>query len=195
MRCFRLLAIFPLCLGIGGPAPPLRGAQQSIEVQTLFRQLESTETTDSATEKLLKLSESDPRARQYLAGKLPSMIERGPADSHPWNNAVQLAGHLKIAEAAPALVRWIGKGARGTFTLTDTIRLRDNPTAKALVEIGDPSLPRLAPVLQRGNLAERWDAALVLYNIDTQGAKEILRNHLERETDESLRSFIKNSLD
>src|SRR5260370_17213620 len=102
MRCFRLLAIFPLCLGIGGPAPPLRGAQQSIEVQTLFRQLESTETTDSATEKLLKLSESDPRARQYHAGKLPSMIERGPADINPCNNALHLPGNMNIATAATA---------------------------------------------------------------------------------------------
>ncbi len=195
MRFLRSLAIFPLCLGIGGPASPLRGAQQSTDVQTLFRQLESRETTDSAAEKLLKLGKSDPRARQYLAGQLPVMIETGPDNSQPWNNAVQLAGRLKIAEAAPALVRWIGKGGRGTVTLTDTVMLRNNPAAKALVEIGDASLPPVGSILQRGNLAERWDAALVLHNIDTRAAKDILRNHLERESDASLRSFIKNSLD
>lgn len=194
MRCFRFLAILSLCLGISVPALLVRGAPQSTEAQTLFRQLESKETTDPAAEKLSKLGQSDPKARQYLAGKLPAMIERGPADTQPWNNAVRLAGSLKIAEAAPVLVKWIGRGARGSTTLADTVGLRDNPAAKALAEIGDSCLPWLAPLLQNGDLAERWDAALVLHNIGTQGAKAILRDQLDRETDLSLRSFIKRSL-
>jgi len=177
-----------------GPASPVPRPRQSIEVQTLFRQLESRETTDSAAEKLLKLCKADPKARQYLVEQLPAMIQRGPAESQMWNNAAQLAGSLKIAEAVPALIKWIGKAARGSITLSETARLNNSPAAKSLLEIGDPSVPWLARVLQHGNLAERWDAALVLQNIGTSNARDTLRKHLERETDTSLQSFIKRSL-
>ena len=183
------LLILLFCFCPLGPGAPTLYAQESAEPQTLFRQLQSPNTTDRAAGQLLKLGKSKPEARKYLATHLPDLIEK-LSDPQVWTNAVQIAGRLKIAEAAPALAKWIGKGGQGTITIAQTMRLEDNPAAKALAEIGDPSLPTVSAVLKNGNLNERGDAVLVLYNIRSPAAQTTLRKHLKHETDPSLRDFI-----
>ena len=194
MSFLRISTILSFFLVLGSFASPLSCSQQSSDVPRLLQQLESDETTDSAAEQLLKLGRSDPKARQDLVRHLPLMIQKGPVESRPWSNAVQLAGTLKIAEAAPGLAKWIYEDAGGTLTLATTTRLEDDPAAKALAQIGDPSLPAVSPLLKSSNLNKRWSAALVLYNIGTPAAKNTLREHLKHETDASLRDFIRKSL-
>lgn len=55
-------------------------------------------------------------------------------------------------------------------------------------------MPTVSTVLKNGNLNERWEAALVLSNIATPAAKDILREHLKREPDSSLRDFVERAL-
>src|ERR1700680_324856 len=111
-------------------------AQGPHQVQTLLQQLQSARNTDQAVEKLLRLGNSDSKARGYLAVHLPPIIDKGPQDpAPPWTNAVHLAGDLKIAEAAAALAKWIGLNTGGTITLAEEARLEANAPGRALAQI------------------------------------------------------------
>lgn len=170
-------------------------AQVSNQVQTLLQQLQSTQDSDEAAKKLLKLGGSDPKAREYLAAHLPTIIEKGPQDpAQPWINAVHLAGELRVVEALPALAKWIGLNNGGTITLAQEARLEANPPGKALAQIGAPAIPALVGVLDHGNPYERWNAAYALNLIGSPQAKTALRDHLKREQDPTMRDFIEKAL-
>ena len=162
----------------------------------LFAELESEKTADQAGMQLRKLAKSDPAARQYLATNLPALVEHGPkAHLAAWRNAVQIAGDLRLVEAVPALAKWLGLDTGPGFgTLAEEARLDRNWPGKALVQIGDPSVPSVQNVLEHGTSRERWTAAFVLDNIGSQRARAALREHRADEPDESLRSFILKAL-
>jgi hypothetical protein len=165
-------------------------AQSAPEPTTLFQQLQSDQTSTPATEKLLRLGKSDVTVRAYLVTHLPSMIEAGPEPSlATWSNATRLAGGLKIAEAAPALVKYIDV-TTGTITLSGESHLRTSPAGLALVQIGDPAVLALDAVLEQGNLDQRWKATYTLKLIGSAKAKTVLRNHGSHEADENHRAFI-----
>lgn len=170
-------------------------AQEASELAALFQQLQLPEKTDSATQQFLKLK-ANPAAKKYLAGHLPAMIVRGPEGfQQPWNNAVSLAGEFKIAEAAPALAGWISaNAAAGTITLGEAAKLANEPAGKALVEIGDPSIPSLADVLAHGSLDQRWNAFYALNLIGSPKAKAALRDHVRDEHDPNLRKVIQRAV-
>jgi HEAT repeat protein len=170
-------------------------AQEPPQVQTLLHQLQSAQKTDEAAEQLLKLGRSDSKAREYLALHLPAIVDKGPKDpAQPWINAVRLAGDLKIAEAAPALAKWIGLSSGGTTTLSQETRLEANAPGKALAQIGTPAIAALVSILNHGNLYERWNAVYALNLIGSPQAKTALRKHLEREPDSTVRGFIEKAL-
>ena len=168
-------------------------AQEPSEVGRLFEELQVPATSDQATEQLLKVGRTNPSARAFLAKRLPFLIEKGPY-TPPWTNAVRLAGELKIAEASPALANWIGLNAGMATTITQHLRLEDNPSGKALVQIGDPSVPALQGVLEHRDLEERTNAVYALRLIGSTLAKRTLRAHEKRESDPSLRAFIQKTL-
>jgi hypothetical protein len=175
----------------------LRGpfAQEPPRTDALVQQLQSPQETDAAARLLLQRATSSTKDRAYLASHLPAIISKGPDEApQPWINAVRLAGSLKITEAAPALAKWIGLKPSGALSLGQMVRVEDNPPAKALAQIGDPAIPALLGVLERGNLSERWSAVLALHLIDSSKAKTAMREHLKRETDPSLREFIQRTL-
>jgi HEAT repeat protein len=171
-------------------------AQGSNQVQTLLQQLQSAQNTNEAAEKLLKLASSDSKVREQLAVQLPAILDKGPQDpAQPWVNAVHLAGELKIAEAAPALAKWIRMNAgTGTLSLSREARLIDYPAAQALVQVGTPAIPVLVGVLDHGNLYDRWNAVYALNLIGSSPAKTALRDHLKREPDSTMRDFIEKAL-
>jgi HEAT repeat protein len=108
---------------------------------------------------------------------------------------VRLAGELKIAEAAPALAKWIRfNNGTGTLGLTREAGLVDYPAGQALVQIGAPAIPTLVLVLEHGNVYERWNAAYALNLIGLPQAKTALRDRLKREPDSTMRDFIENAL-
>ena len=170
-------------------------AQQPLQISDIFRQLQQVETTDQATEQLLKIAKKDPTAKRYLAEHLPLLIEQGTVDSAAWRNSVCLAGELKIAEAATSLGKWIGVDAGGFITKTTILNLDNNPAAKALVKIGDPSIPVLNKVLQNGGKKERTRAIYALRLIHSPVAKAALSQHVANEADSGLHDFIQQMLD
>jgi hypothetical protein len=169
--------------------------EESVELS--FQRLQSQSPTDirQASEQLLKQGKSDPKAREYIAVHLPPMIERGPKDNlGRWITLVRIAGELKIAEAAPALAKWLTIDNIGEISTAGFMRMENNPAGAALVQIGEPSIPAVATVFDHGTLRERRYAVYVLNQINSPGAKKALRAQLNREPDEDLKDFIRKSL-
>ena len=173
-------------------------AQQSTSMPDLFKQLRSEETTDQATEQFLKLGPGNSNARAYLATQLPAVIIVEPKD-HPrsWVNEVRLAGAFRVAEAVPALAKWVGLvvGSPAGSTLAERVRLDAFPAGKALAQIGEPALPVLAETLAKGDPRERWVAYRALILIGSTRAITVLREHLDRESDPNLRLEMKKALE
>ncbi|MGH9864945.1 MAG: HEAT repeat domain-containing protein, partial [Candidatus Acidiferrales bacterium] len=145
---------------------------------------------------LLKLGKTDPAVRKYLATHLPPMIRNDPKYSpEPWTNAVRLTGELKIVETAPALAKWISLDNFGGTTGAEFMRLDSDPTGKALAEIGDPAIPTLIKVVEKGNTRERGDAYRCLNLIGSPAAKSALAKHVKDEPDVPLRNFVQRLLD
>jgi len=170
-------------------------AQEQATVSKLFQRLQSSETDDQAAVQLLKLGKSDAAARRYLADHLPGMIEAGPKyvpewPGSPWLNAVQLAGELNIVEAAPSLCKWISVSTSSVLTLSGESHLRTSPAGAALAQIGDPAIPALRGLLERGGSKDRWRAAYALALIGSSKAVATIHEHAAHEPDESLVAFI-----
>lgn len=193
MTFLRRLFPLALCIAATGIGPPSLCAQEPVELQRLLERFQSPDTTDAATQELMRMGASDPQARDYLAARLPSVIEKR-LDPNVWLNAVQLAGKLKIVETIPAIAKWIRPVAQGTVTLGGVMQLRNDPAAKALIAIGNPSVPTLAALLKRGNRHERETAAIALHHIGTLAAHQALRDHARVEADPNLRDFILKTL-
>jgi hypothetical protein len=163
-------------------------AEPQPSLDTLYRDLQSERKTDQATVQLLRLADSDGKVKGFLADRLPALIATDPTPTAAdyqrglrvrpvWRNAVQLTGELRIAAAIPALLEWL------TFTTSPAQSLGageealvDSPAAMALANIGDPSVPRLQPLLSSGKLDERYEAAYCLLSIDSQKSKSALRD-------------------
>jgi HEAT repeat protein len=193
MRTARLLVTSILTI-----APILAASQSSTEsVALAFEKLQSQSPTEikQASEQLLRLGKSDPKARDYIALHLPPLIEKGPKDYlGRWITFVRLAGELKIAEAAPALAKWLTIDNIGEISTAGFMRLENNPAGAALVQIGDLAIPAVTTVFDHGTLRERRYAVYVLIQINSPSAKRALREQLNHEADEDLRDFIRKSL-
>jgi HEAT repeat protein len=171
--------------------------QEQKSVPALFEQLRSEVTTDLAVEQFQKLDPGNPDARAYLASQLPAAINLDPKDHpHSWVNEVRVAGIFKVREAIPSLAKWIGTvvGSPAGSTLAERVRLDSFPAGKALVLIGEPSVPSLAGVLAAGSPRERWVAYRALIMIGSPAARQSLHDHLEHESDPSLRLEIQKTL-
>jgi hypothetical protein len=182
------LALVPLSIAA-------QNSEQSAELVLEKLQSQSPANIRQASEQLLRLAKSDPKAREYIALHLPPLIEKGPKDYlGRWITLVRLAGDLKIAEAAPALVKWLTIDNIGEISTAGFMRLENNPAGAALVQIGEPAIPAVRTVFDNGTLRERRYAVYVLNQINSSSAKKALRDQLNREPDEDLRDFIRKSL-
>jgi len=160
-------------------------------IKLTFLRLQNEGTAERAAKHLQAMAKSDPAVRAYLSSNLPAVIEehhRGTV----WLNAVRLAGNLKIVSAVDTLVASLGENnVGGTFTFAEERRLDNDPPAKALAEIGDPSVPAVKRALIKPESETRWRAARVLANINSQSARAALADHLQNEPDAHLRAFIR----
>jgi hypothetical protein len=141
--------------------------------------------------------------RQYLAAHLPPLIESGPSTADcrgnscdTWLNAVELAGHLKIAKAVPALAQWITWRERGApLGLSSEAQLAFYPAATALCKIGNPAVPAVQHILESDQRPRfRRIDERVLCIINTPESKAALRGFLPRESDPDLQAQIKRCL-
>jgi HEAT repeat protein len=192
----RVLAVMTLHLLIGAAVG--MSAQQLTSMPRLFEQLRSEATTDQAMQEYLKLGPSNLDAGKYLAERLPRLISQDPKNQpHVWMNAVRLAGVFQTTEAIPALAKVIGVPASesGTSTLAETSRLEPFPAGKAMVRIGEPAVPTLVGVLEKGNSRERWVAYRALFMIGSPGALSGLRDHLSHEPDSTFKAEVQKALE
>jgi hypothetical protein len=184
-----------------GPGVQCILAQSHPTAAELVQNLKSEQTTDNSKKELLKLGKSDPEIRQYLTVYLPPLIESGPGSPdcsghhcQAWNNAVELAGKLKIGEAAPALARWINWRNEGPVGRSLEARLVFYPAARSLADIGDSAIPVLQRVLESSSPEEHARAVRVLCIIHTSKANAVLRDNLANEPDPGLQAMIKSAL-
>jgi HEAT repeat protein len=197
-----LLGLCQLVLGAG-----IGWAQSQPAVSRLYRDFQSDEKTDQTTAQLLKTAASDEAAKEFLAMHLPTLIEEDPTPTtvevqrglriRPvWRNAAELAGELKIKTAMPALTKWL------TFSTSPGVglgageeSLADCPAGRALVNIGDPSIPSLQPLLSRPDSNERYHAAYVLLSINSLKAEQVLGQYADHGLDRGLAEYIRNRLE
>ncbi|MCL5005076.1 MAG: hypothetical protein M1404_00970 [Acidobacteria bacterium] len=195
MRTF-MIALFVGAVFCGGTFAAQAVHATVPDVQTLFEQLKSANTSKEAADELAKLGKENARARKYLSNKLPELIEnvhRGAV----CRNAQQLAGNLKLTNAVPGLVSALTHQftcGRGDITFTQWMRLDDDPAGRALVEIGEPSVGPVSKLLESVDKIVRSRATLVLLNIDSPAAIQAIRNHFPKEKDPGLKRLMANHL-
>ena len=171
-------------------------AQNAPDVRVLFAQLNQTKTTDRAAQGVLDIAGKDSNAREYVVQRLSQMIDKTEIDK-VWLNAVRLAGHLKASETVPSLQRAFSRGQLGRpagTTLGAEMQLHDDVVAKALAEIGEPSLPAVKAFLKSSDRKDRRRAVLILLNMDAPESRKVLEEHLPHETDPKITRLIESGL-
>jgi hypothetical protein len=186
------------------PGIPCATAQGKPAVQQLFRQLQSTQTSDQAAVKLLELGNADESARGFLATHLPVLIDADPRDRRPdrttllrpeWCNAARLAGGLRLVEAAPALVKWISYRTSTLMTSSRAEGLTTSPAGTALLQIGDAAIPALRQVLKQSESKPNMDVVYALLQINSPRARAVLRDYAARVQNAEVKEFIHNRLE
>jgi hypothetical protein len=108
-----------------------------------------------------------------------------------------------MVEAVPALTQALSRPEMcggydihgcGLFTLGTEARLDHDIVARALADMGDPSVPVVTDILSKGDLAERRRAMWILSNINSPAAQKAMRDHLPSESDPQLRGLIERLL-
>lgn len=172
---------------------------QAPNVASLFEGLQSPGTSDQSELALQQLGLKDVEVRDDLIRQLPPIIDKGPKGSlslEVWKNCVRLAGELKIVEAVPALGNWVGIDSVGPETTAGQFqRMETNPAGKALSQIGDPAIPTLVTVLDRGTVRERRNVYMILNIIDSLTARATIRARVGREEDPKLNDLIQRMAD
>src|ERR1700728_2196168 len=158
LKLYATAALFGCALGMTIGRVSAQG--KPADVQQLFQDLQSPQKSDRAAAKLLRIATSNEEARQFLAARLPALIEEDPAPTNSdyeqgrrpiravWQNSAKVAGELRIAAAVPALVKWFTVSTSPGVSLgAGEEALADTPAAMALANIGDPSVPSVQPLL------------------------------------------------
>jgi hypothetical protein len=142
----------------------------------------------------LAAASEDQNVLTDAAEKLPGMIDSSDMDEI-WLNAVRLAGRLKVLETIPSLQKAfsLGRldiGRPAVMTFGTEVALGDDAVAKALAEIGDPSLPAVRGFLKSGDPKMRRRAVLILMNINSSASRSLLQEHYPNENDPKISKLI-----
>jgi hypothetical protein len=194
MRLGSICLTVVLCANARG----FSAAQTAQEVQQRVAQLQDATTSDEASVQLKALGGNNPDARLYLAKELPGLISKTSqnlSQDKIWSNCVHLAGELKIEETVPVLVKLfdpVRYSGSPVSTMTSRSRFDADPVAKALVNIGQPTIGPVSEILEDKDKGQhtRMRAALVLYKINSPNADTALTHDLRTETDPRVRSLI-----
>jgi HEAT repeat protein len=168
---------------------PLSAAQKATDINTLFTELKEPGTTNRAARQIPRVASEDSAAREYIVERLPDLIDR-PTLDQVWRNAVRLAGELKASNAVQPLMQVLPRSPfKPSILIGSAFSLDADAVGRALCEIGDPAVPALANLLERGDKTTRWRAARILWNIDSSSSRKVLRDDLQHETDPEIKRF------
>ena len=179
----------------------------------LYERLVQPSETNIAAAEIARWAKDDPGTRDFFASKLPPLIvDQFPRKNDPrtgmlawnpvWLNAVRLAGQLKVVAVIPGLKRGLSKpptfGAyddcHGAGTMTSNAKLCNDVVARALADIGDPSVPTVARILSKGDFNAKRRAMWILLNIDSPAAKKAMADDLPHERDPRMKVWIQKTL-
>jgi hypothetical protein len=172
--------------------------QAEKDLSSLLGDLARPGKTTLAAAVLLELAKAQPSVRNELSNALPNLLSTS-TDIEVLRSEATLAGRLGLASAVPALVQLLDRPAGPDWeavlsTFTSFAELRDDPIARALADIGAPAVQALSTPLESVHVRTRERAARILICINTPGSFSVLRHHVGREADRSLKRYISANL-
>lgn len=196
IRASRRCCLFIICFSFATLTGTRAQTDSSLDIRTLMEQLKDDRTVQRDTVKqILEIARKDRHEHEYVVQKLPDMI-RGP-QSDVWLDAIRIAGKLKAREAIPALLQAMSRRpfpAEPNITFGGLMRLDNDVVAKALSQIGDPSIPSVVNLLKSTDARTRARAVLILFNIGSPAARKVLQDRLPLETDPEVKKLIQECL-
>ncbi len=197
---FGLLTI--LWMLFGGAMGLAATEQKHPDLGELLTQLLDHRTSNAsynARMALLKTARSDPEAMRYISLRLPGILESyhpggDLGESMDYDNAVRLAGELKVVGAVPILCKRIDLVTGGLGGMAAEVNFLDHAAVDALIQIGPPAIPSVIDVLNHGNPLQREEAAYVLGHIGTDAAWRAVKARLPDEPDRKVRERIEELL-
>jgi len=190
--------ILSLTLGTAMAAGTCSAAasQDRAHLESLLARLSDAHATRDASAELRQLALNNPDSRQYIAGRLPSLIAvAARGDLQLWISSLQLTSDLKVVEAVPALTEYLRyDNSFGPTSFGTHARLYDDLVAKALSDIGDPATQPVAKLFEDGDAATRRRAAIVLGNIATPLARQALLSQIQVERADDLRAVMQDQV-
>lgn len=169
-------------------------AQAEKSLSSLLGDLVRPEKTTQAAAALLEIASAQPSVRSQLSNALPNLILTS-TDIKVVQSEATLAGKLGLVSTVPALVQLLdqpnnrGEGAE-MGTMTTAAELHGDPIARALADIGAPAVQALSTPLESVHVGTRERAARILVRISTPESFSLLRRHVGREADTSLKRYI-----
>jgi HEAT repeat protein len=188
-----------LCLLCSASLGLAATGQGRLDLDKLLAQLRDYRVSNDAKLALLDRAKTDAAAKEYIAERLPALLEsygggKDLRENGAWGDAAQLAGELKVAAAVPILCRRIDVATNLLGGGNFTYNFFNRAAVQALIRIGPPAVPAVIKVLDSGSSLQRQEAAHVLAGIGTDGAWRALEEHLQTETDPQVRRRIEAEL-
>ncbi len=146
----------------------------------LFSQLSDPSNAAAAEQKLELDARKDPQLLRQIELRLPSLILEAKQRSTLYQLA-GLAANLKAVGSIPALASRLEDRNEifMSVTFTQYATMQDDPIARALVSIGDASVPALAKMLRSQKEFARVRAARALKLLNTPSAHEAIGEYIE----------------
>lgn len=201
MKRFCLQLFIIICALSGGRRAFCAGQQKRPDLDALLTQLRVRTGTVSNDAKfaLINRANSDPEAKEYIVERLPPLLEsygggKDLFENMAWENAVQVAGELKVAAAVSVLCRLIDLLSSPEAGMGASYNFLNRAAVWALIQIGPAAVPAVIGVLKNGTALQREEAAYVLGNIGTPPARQALEERLPEERDTAVRHRIQEVL-
>jgi hypothetical protein len=156
----------------------------------------SREVRRDVLARLLAVAGESAEARAEVIERLLDVVEDPAAqDESPiadaWMIAVKVLGKLRATEALDVLVDNLDRtGQNG-----ELISIHIKPVYSALVDIGEPAVPKVIEALSHPKRAVRMEAAWVLFSINKDQAKTALELSCQSEKDEEVKQRFKSVIE
>jgi HEAT repeat protein len=186
-------------------AATLDNGDECAEIEPLIRKLRSANERrrETANKAILRFSSKSASCRQCVIKRMLKIASRPTAEPHgwvklffqyphrfyEWSEATDILGTMKAMEALDTLIACLGcnDGIIG-------LGVGRFPASRAVVKFGEEAIPKIAEALKQKPRETRYYAAVVLYTIGGDRARDALQKALAAETDRMLAGDMKNML-